>query len=66
MKKEYDFSNAVRGKFYKADARLLPPIHLDPKILSYLSERAEARGTSLNTLVNQLLEKEIELIEAAK
>ena len=66
MKKEYDFSNAVRGKFYKADARLIPPIHLEPKILNYLSERAEARGTSLNVLINQLLEKDIELIEAAK
>ena len=39
---------------------------LDPEILSYLAARAEARGTSLNDLVNKLLRKDIELIEAAR
>jgi len=66
MKDEYDFSNAERGKFYRADAQLIPPVHLDPEIRSYLAARAEARGTSLSTLVNELLRKDIELIEAAK
>ncbi len=62
MKDEYDFSNAERGKFYRPDAQLIPPVHLDPEVLSYLA----ARGTSLSTLVNDLLQKDIELIEAAK
>ncbi len=66
MKDEYDFSNAERGKFYRRDAQLIPPVHLDPEILRYLAARAEARGTSLSTLVNDLLRKDIELIEAAK
>ena len=66
MKDEYDFSNAERGKFYRRDAQLIPPVHLDPEVLSYLTARAEARGTSLSTLVNDLLRKDIELIEAAK
>lgn len=66
MKDEYDFSNAERGKFYRRDAQLIPPVHLDPEVLSYLAARAEARGTSLSTLVNDLLRKDIELIEAAK
>jgi predicted HicB family RNase H-like nuclease len=34
--------------------------------LSYLAARAEARGTSLNDLVNELLKKDIELIEAGQ
>ena len=66
MKDEYDFSNAERGKFYRRDAQLIPPVHLDPEVLSYLAARAEARGTSLSALVNDLLRKDIELIEAAK
>jgi hypothetical protein len=35
MKDEYDFSNAERGKFYRRDAQLIPPVHLDPEVLSY-------------------------------
>jgi len=63
MKPEYDFSKAERGKFFSADAALVPPVHLEPDVLSYITARAAARGTSLNSLVNQLLKKDIELIE---
>jgi hypothetical protein len=66
MRNEYDFSNAERGKFYRCDAQLVPPVHLDPEVLRYLAARAEARGTSLSTLVNDLLRKDIKLIEAMK
>jgi len=30
MKDEYDFSTAARGKFFRKDARLVPPVHLEP------------------------------------
>jgi hypothetical protein len=66
MKDEYDFSKAERGKFYRAGAVLAPPGHLDPEVLAFLTARAEARGVSLNALVNALLKKDIELIEAAE
>ncbi len=66
MKEDYDFSNATRGKFFSADAQLIPPVHLDPEVFEYLSARAKARGTSLNALVNSLLKKDIELIETMK
>jgi len=66
MKDEYDFSNAERGKFYRPGIELIPPVHLDPEVLSYLTARAEARGTSLSNLVNELSQKDIELIEAAR
>jgi len=66
MKDEYDFSNAERCKFHRPDARLIPPIQLDLEVLSYLADRAEARGTTLNALINALLRKDIELIEAAR
>jgi hypothetical protein len=44
----------------------VPPVHLEPEVLDYLSERASERGISLSTLVNTLLRKDIELIDAAK
>jgi hypothetical protein len=66
MKDEYDFTGAVCGKFYREGAELIPPVHLEPEVLNYLRARAEARGTSLNELVNELLKKDIELIEAAR
>ncbi len=66
MKDEYDFSTAERGKFCREGARIVPPIHLDPDVLDYLVARASARGVSLSSLVNTLLRKDIELIDAAR
>ena len=66
MKDEYDFSKAERGKFHRPGAVLTPPVHLDPAVLAFLTARAEARGISLSELVNALLKKDIELIEAAE
>jgi hypothetical protein len=64
VKDEYDFSGAERGKFFRKDAQLVPPVHLEPDVLRYLLERAQARGATLDRLVNDLLRKDIELIEA--
>jgi len=66
MKDDYDFSGAERGRFYRKDAVLVPPVHLDPEVLAFLTERAAASGVSLNELVNRLLKKDIERIEAAE
>ena len=66
MKDEYDFSKAQRGRFFRQDAILTPPVHLDPEVLAFLTARAQARGIPLNELVNELLKKDIELIEAAE
>ena len=65
MKDEYDFSKGERGKFYRKDAVLRAPVHLEPHVQEYLSARAAARGTSLDRLVNEMLEKDIEQIKAA-
>ena len=66
MRDEYDFSKAERGKFYRHGAMLVPPVHLDPEVLAFLTARAQARGVSLSELVNALLKKSIELIEASE
>lgn len=62
MKDEYDFSGAERGKFYRPNLRLIPPLRLEPQVLDFLATRAQARGTTLNALLNELLKKDIELI----
>ncbi len=66
MPDEIDFSGGVRGKFYRPNATLNLPVYLDPPVLEYLTARATARGVPLNELVNQLLKKDIELIEAGR
>lgn len=65
MKDEYDFSKAERGKFYRPDVRLIPPVRLEPQVLDFLAQRAKAKGMTLNALLNALLKQDIELIEVA-
>lgn len=66
MKREYDFSKGERGKFFRPDAKIKLPIYLDDEVLGYLNERAQSKGIELNQLVNQILKKEIELVEALR
>ena len=66
MQNEYDFSNAQRGKFFRKEATLELPIYLDPQVRDYLAARAKAKGIEVNQLVNELLKRDIELIETAK
>lgn len=66
MKSEYDFKNAQRGKFFHKDASLELPVYLEANVRAYLTERAKAKGVPVSDLVNDLLKRDIELIEAAK
>ncbi|MGH8040454.1 MAG: hypothetical protein ACREPN_00225 [Rudaea sp.] len=63
---EIDFSNAQRGKFYHPDARLHLPVYLDDPVQTRLAELAQAKGVELSALVNDLLRKDIELIEIGR
>jgi hypothetical protein len=64
MKEHYDFSKGVRGKFYNANAVFELPVYLDEQVQGYLSAKAQAKGIDLSALVNDLLKREIELVEA--
>jgi hypothetical protein len=66
MRREYNFAGAERGKFFRPELELIPPIHLDASVTSWLATHAESEGKTLNDLVNALLKKDIELIETAK
>lgn len=66
MPSEIDFSSGVRGKFFNTGARINLPVYLEADVLAYLAERAKARGIEVSQLVNELLKKDIELIEAVR
>jgi hypothetical protein len=66
MPAEIDFSGGARGKFYRAGAQLRLPIHLDASVQDPLADIANARGIELSVLVNDLLTKDIELIQMAR
>jgi hypothetical protein len=66
MKDHYDFSKGERGKFYRPDAVFRLPVYLDDAVQTYLAARADAKGIELSDLVNDLLKREIEIIEAVK
>jgi cytidylate kinase len=63
MKREYDFSKAVRGKFYHKGAELRLPIYLDTKLQNQLERIARKKGKELGDVVNELVKKEVELLE---
>ena len=66
MKNEYDFSKGARGKFYRSDANLNLPVYLDADVLDYLTAKAKIKGVAINDIVNDLLRKDIALIEGMK
>jgi hypothetical protein len=66
MPKEIDFSGGKRGKFYRPNARLMLPVYLDADVQAYLGAIAARKGVPLTDVANDLLKKEIAIIEAVK
>jgi len=66
MRREYDFSKGVRGKFYKKGVELRLPIYLDPKLQTQVGLLAKKKGKDIGQIVNDLLRKDMELIEEFK
>ena len=66
MKDEYDFSKAERGRFYRQDAVLAPPVRLRPEVLAFLTARAQGAESRSTHLSMNSLKKDLELIEAAE
>jgi hypothetical protein len=61
MKDEYNFSNAEQGKFYVPVEDIQLPIYLDKDIIQYLNEKGMTKPENLQSLVNDLLRKDIEI-----
>jgi len=63
MKREYDFSKGVRGKFYRQGAELRLPIYLDTKLQRKLERLAWKKGKDVGEMVNQLLRKDVDFLK---
>jgi hypothetical protein len=66
MPDEIDFSGSKRGQFYRAGTQLNLPVYLDQKVQTTLAALASAKGVDFSVLINDLLKKDIELIEMAR
>ena len=62
MKKEYDFSKAERGRFYRKNADLRLPIYLGARLQKQVESLATRTGRDLGDVVNQIVETEMRLI----
>ncbi|HEY9202722.1 MULTISPECIES: hypothetical protein [Sulfurimonas] len=62
MKKEYDFTNAQQGKFYRPLNELDIPIYLDDDVKKFFMDKIKStKDFSLNTIINSLLKQDIEI-----
>jgi hypothetical protein len=66
MPSEIDFSKGTRGKFFKPGMHASLPVYLDDQVQVTLAKLAQAKGVELSALVNDLLRKDIELIELGR
>lgn len=66
MPDKIDFTGGTRGKFYHPGATLNLPIYLDADVLGYLADVAAKKGLPVSELANDLLKREIAIIESIK
>jgi len=64
MKKEYDFSKAEQGKFYRPLEELEIPVYLDKEVKAFFSKKAMKKNVDLSKVVNTILRKEMEMIKS--
>ncbi|MBI4429059.1 MAG: hypothetical protein HY562_08060 [Ignavibacteriales bacterium] len=67
MKKEYDFSNAERGKFYRGpNLKLNLPIYLEKDVADFVRKFARKKRLDAQTAVNKLLREKKALIRSVQ
>lgn len=64
MKKEYDFTDAQQGKFYRPIEELEIPIYIDKNIQKVIVSVADKSNKSISELVNSLLKNDIEIAQS--
>ncbi|MCX5813819.1 MAG: hypothetical protein NT178_14920 [Proteobacteria bacterium] len=63
MKKNYDFSKAEQGKFYRPIEELEIPIYLDKEVKEFFSKKALKRNIGLDKVINTILRKEMKMLK---
>lgn len=66
MKKSYDFSKGIKGKFYIPEKEIEIPIYLDSSNQEYFLNLAKEKKTAISKIVNQILKKDRELIDSIR
>lgn len=63
MRREYDFSKGVRGKFCRPGLRLNLPVYLDEGALAIVQRIARRKAADISSVVNQLILSDKRLAE---
>ncbi|NJD69672.1 MAG: hypothetical protein C3F12_14355 [Candidatus Methylomirabilota bacterium] len=63
MRKEYDCSKGVRGKFYRPGFKLSLPVYLDSEAMAFVQRIARKKKTDISTVVNTLILTDTHLAE---
>ena len=66
MKQEYDFSQGARGKFYRANVRLNLPVYLDDDVAEFVQKYAQQKKIDAQTVVNEIIRKNKEMLQALR
>ena len=64
MRKEDDFSKGERGKFYQPNIKLNLPVYLESDVAQFVQKYAKKKNIDRQTIVNELLRKDKELVES--
>jgi hypothetical protein len=62
MKKQYNFSNGIKGKFYISEEEIQLPLYLDKMNQDFYTKLAKKQNRSLSEVINILLSKEKDLL----
>lgn len=65
MKKEYDFSKAERGRFYRRGAIFNLPVYLDKENRAFVEKVAQSRHSDVSAVVNDLIRSQKKTISSA-
>ena len=65
MKKTYDFSKGVKGKFYVPENKIELPVYLDKKNQEFYLNLAKEKKIAMSQLINEFLSKDREIIDTA-
>ena len=63
MKREYDFSKAIQGKFYRPVENLEIPVYLEKEVKEFFSKAASKKNIGIDKVVNTILRKEMKLLK---
>ncbi len=61
MKKEYNFSEGKRGKFYRDDLKLNIPVYLEPETFKFIENIALKKKSDLTKVLNDIIKSNMKL-----